>query len=65
MNRIKLVATSTIAAAMILGSTIVFAAEPAPDTTGASVDAPSMSTDLQADPNVRRGGGGAGHNLKK
>ena len=65
MNRIKLVAASTITAAMILGSTIVFASEPAPDTAGAAIDAPSMTTDLQADPNVRRGGGGAGHTLKK
>ena len=65
MNRIKLLALSTVTATMILGSSIVLGAEPAPETTGASVDAPSMTTDLQADPNVRRGGGGAGHNLKK
>ena len=65
MNRIKLTVVSTITAVMILGSTIVFAAAPAADTSGSSADAPSMTTDLPADPTVRRGGGGAGHNLKK
>ena len=65
MNRIKLAAVSSLTAAMILGSTIVFASAPAADTAGTGADAPSMTTDLQADPNVRRGGGGAGHNLKK
>jgi hypothetical protein len=63
MTRIKLLAISTVTAVMILGSTLVFASAPAADTdTGASIDAPSISTDLQADP-VRRGGG-IGRNLK-
>ncbi len=65
MNRIKLLAISTVTATMILGSSIVLATEQAPESTGTSVDAPSMMTDLQADPNVRRGGGGAGHTLRK
>ncbi len=64
MNRTKLAVVSTITAVMILGSTIVFASAPAADTADTGADAPSMTTDLQADPNVRRGGG-AGHNLKK
>ena len=65
MTRIKLLAISTVTAVMILGSTIVFASAPAAEPADSGVDQPSMSTDLQADPNVRRGGGGAGHNLKK
>jgi len=65
MTRIKLLAISTVAAVMILGSSIVLASGPADETTSTGADAPSMTTDLQADPNVRKGGGGAGHNLKK
>jgi cell division protein FtsX len=65
MTRIKLVAIiSTITAAMILGSTLVFASAPAADTSDTVADQPSISTDLQADP-VKRGGGGSGKALKK
>ena len=65
MNRIKLAVVSTLTATMILGSTIVFASAPADTGADSAADAPSMTTDLQADPSARRGGGGAGHNLKK
>ncbi len=65
MNRIKLAVVSTLTAAMILGSTIVFASAPADTGTDTAADAPAMTTDLQADPSVRRGGGGSGRNLKK
>jgi len=63
MNRIKLVAVSTITAAMILGSTIVFASAPAADPGETTVDQPSVTTEYIVP--LKRGGGGAGHNLKK
>ena len=64
MNRIKLLAISTIAAVMILGSTIVFASTPAADTSDTSADQTSVSAESAPDP-VRRGGGGSGKALKK
>jgi len=64
MTRIKLTAVSTLTAAMILGSAVVFAAAPADDNVTTTADQPSIETDLQADP-VRRGGGGSGKALKK
>ena len=65
MNRIKLLANSTIAAVMILGSTIVFASTPAADTSSdTSADQTSVSAELAPGP-ARRGGAGAGHNLRK
>ena len=65
MNRIKLLAISTIAAVMILGSTIVFASTPAADTSSdTSADQTSVSAELAPAP-VRRGGGGSGKALKK
>jgi hypothetical protein len=64
MKRIKLASISTAAAAMILGSSIVFASAPSSQGGETSADAPSIHTDLAADP-VRRGGGGGGIFLKK
>jgi len=65
MNRIKLLAISTIAAVMILGSTIVFASTPAADTSSdTSADQTSVSAEPAPGP-ARRSGGGAGHNLRK
>jgi hypothetical protein len=64
MKRIKLAAISTAAAAMILGSSLVFAASPSSQTGETGADAPSIATDLAADP-VRRGAGGGGFHLKK
>ena len=64
MNRIKLLAISTIAGVMILGSTIVFASTPSADTSDTSADQTSVSAELAPGP-ARRGGGGAGHNLRK
>ncbi len=63
MNRIKLVAVSAITAAMILGSTIVFAAAPAGDSGETTADQASVTTEYVVP--LKRGGGGAGHNLKK
>jgi hypothetical protein len=66
MNRIKLTAISTLSAAMILGSAVVFAAAPADDAGTAEISAeqPSVQADQLIKPS-RRGGGGAGMNLKK
>jgi len=71
MKRIKFLALSTIATAMIFGSSLVLASQPAGDAAGTAADAPVVTTeagvDLQAaDPRpVKRSGGGAGHALKK
>jgi hypothetical protein len=64
MTRIKFAAISAITAAMILGSTLVFAATPAGPGSDPGADSPSISTDLTGDPNPRRGGGGSGAFLK-
>lgn len=64
MNRIRIAVISTITAAMILGSTLVFAAAPAADPSGTSAEAPSIATDLAVDTTRRGGGGGGGHLLK-
>ena len=66
MNRIKLTVVSTLTAAMILGSAVVFAAAPADDagTAATTAEQPSVQTDALIKP-ARRGGGGAGMNLKK
>jgi hypothetical protein len=63
MNRIKLVAVSAITAAMILGSTLVFASAPAADSGETTADQSSVTTQYIVP--LKRGGGGAGHNLKK
>lgn len=71
MTRIKLLAISTAAALMILGSSLVLAAGPAADT-GDTASEPAVTTPVSA-PDVaaadqrpaRRGGGGSGKALKK
>lgn len=66
MNRIKLTAVSTLTAAMILGSAVVFAAAPANDagTAETTAEQPSVQTDALIKP-ARLGGGGSGKALKK
>jgi hypothetical protein len=65
MTRIKLLAISTLTAAMIAGSALVVATPLAGDSPAqASADVPSIATDLAADP-IKRGGGGTGRALKR
>ena len=52
MSRIKRLSLGAIVTAMILGSSLVVASQPADD-------------EVRRDGDMRRGGGGAGHNLKK
>lgn len=65
MTRIKLLAASTITAAMILGSTIVFASAPTVDDGQSSIDQTQQTTEwLKPKPGGKRSGG-AGFHLKK
>lgn len=74
MTRIKLLAISTAAAVMILGSSLVLAAGPTADTADAdtTTSEPAVITSVSA-PDVaaadqrpaRRGGGGSGKALRK
>jgi hypothetical protein len=71
MTRIKLLAISTTAAVMILGSSLVLAAGPAADTADTASDpavtTPASPTDVAAAGQrpARRGGGGSGKALRK
>jgi hypothetical protein len=65
MTRIKLLAASTITAAMILGSTIVFASAPNVDDGQDTIDQTQQTSEwLMPKPGGRRSGG-AGFHLKK
>ncbi|MEX1296172.1 MAG: hypothetical protein AB1Z67_08375 [Candidatus Limnocylindrales bacterium] len=65
MTRIKLLAISTVTAAMILGSGIVLAGSPSADDDGSSIDQTQQTTEwLKPKPGGRRSGG-AGFSLKK
>ena len=66
MTRIKLLALSTVTAAMILGSSIVLAGSPTTvDDGGTTIDQAQQTTDwLMPKPGGRRSGG-AGFSLKK
>ena len=64
MTKVKLAVASTITAAMILGSTLVFAAVPG-DTDGSTgADQQTITTEQPLVP-MRKGGGGGAIHLKK
>ncbi len=65
MTKVKLAAVSTITAAMILGSTIVFASAPVADSGQDTIDQTQQTTEwLMPKPGGKRSGG-AGFHLKK
>jgi len=63
MTRIKLTVAATLAATMILGSTIVFASSSSDNDPGTSADQ-NVSTEQLLKP-MRKGGGGGAMHLKK
>ncbi len=64
MTKAKLAVASTITAAMILGSTIVFASSPATDEGANATDQTQQTEMLKPKPGGKRSGG-AGFSLKK
>lgn len=60
MNRMKLLALSTITAVMILGSSLVIAAQPATDNGDEVASSGTNTEQLGIEDAPRRGGGGAG-----
>ena len=64
MTKVKLAVASTITAAMILGSTLVFASTPADSDAGTSAGQQTVTTEQPLVP-MRKGGGGGAIHLKK
>jgi len=60
MNRMKLLTLSTITTVMILGSSLVIAAQPASDNSDEVVSNGTSTEQLGIQDAPRRGGGGAG-----
>ena len=65
MTRIKLLAISTVTAAMILGSSIVLAGTPSADEGATSIDQAQQTTDWLMPKAGGRRSGGAGFFLLK